>query len=205
MHPTCILNLSAGSGTPIHILQSQYPDALIINCDFEIDRCIDGTICVSPYQLPFASHKFDCIISNCNLHGLDLPAFFSECHRMLRPDGCFLWSTFGPDTLKELNILGCDRTMCVDMHDIGDIALQAKFKDPVLDRQDLTVVYPKVTTLLRDLNDMGEIQGSGGFFTIRSALRQSIGSFSASYEILYGLAFAHPSPTEYSIAPVHYA
>lgn len=195
MNPQHILDLSTSFSSAALLLQSQYPNATI-----HTSNITEKTLILED----FPDRTFDCIIANCSLHGLDLPIIFAACQRILRPGGCFLWSTFGPDTLKELAFIGCDTSACVDMHDIGDIALHAKFKDPVLDRQDLTIRYPKLITLLRDLHAMDEIRGMGGFFSVRTHLRVRQ-PFTASYEILYGLAFTHQAPHTYPIAPIDYA
>ena len=63
------------------------------------------------------------------------------------PAALLLFSTFGPDTLKELRaaFAAVDATphvsRFVDMHDIGDALLTTGFRDPVLERDDFTLTY----------------------------------------------------------------
>jgi malonyl-CoA O-methyltransferase len=53
--------------------------------------------------LPFKPQSIDLLWSNLMLHWLDDPLQgFREAHRLLEIDGLLMFSTFGPDTLKEL-------------------------------------------------------------------------------------------------------
>ena len=71
------------------------------------------------------------------------------------------FSTFGPDTLKELRaaFAGVDRHAHVsrftDMHDIGDMLVGAGFADPVMHMEMLTLTYADVPAMLRDLKAIG--------------------------------------------------
>ncbi|NIQ10368.1 MAG: methyltransferase domain-containing protein, partial [Gammaproteobacteria bacterium] len=78
-------------------------------------------------QLPLADASVDLIFSSLALQWcVDLDKVFAEFRRVLRRDGLLMFSTFGPDTLKELR--SCFETVdayshinqFIDMHDIGD-------------------------------------------------------------------------------------
>ena len=65
-------------------------------------------------QLPLAANSVDMVFSNLTLQWCtDLEQVFTEFRRVLRPDGMLLFSTFGPDTLKELK--ACWMTICILM------------------------------------------------------------------------------------------
>lgn len=71
-------------------------------------------------------------------------------------------STLGPDTLSELRAAwaAADPVQAhvgrfLDMHDIGDAALAAGLKDPVLAADHIVMHYPDVRTLLIDLKGLG--------------------------------------------------
>ena len=73
----------------------------------------------------------------------DLPAALAEIHRVLAVDGLLTFTTFGPDTLKELRrvrrIDGHAHVgSFIDMHDIGDMLVAAGFADPVMHMELLT-------------------------------------------------------------------
>ncbi|KAI6071612.1 NADH dehydrogenase [ubiquinone] 1 alpha subcomplex assembly factor 5 [Aix galericulata] len=53
--------------------------------------------------LPFKEDTFDLVVSSLSLHWVnDLPKAFREIHQVLKPDGVFIGSMFGGDTLYEL-------------------------------------------------------------------------------------------------------
>ena len=105
---------------------------------------------------------FDLAWSNLMLQWAgDLPAALEELGRVLRPDGLVTFSTFGPDTLRELRaaFAGIDRHAHVsrftDMHDIGDMLVGAGFGDPVMHMELFTLTYADAPAMLRDLKAIG--------------------------------------------------
>ena len=113
-------------------------------------------------SLGFADRSFDMVWSNLALNWLDTPQqVFAETRRVLRPGGVFMFSTLGPDTLKELRgaYAAVDRHVhvnrFVDMHDLGDGLVSARFSDPVMDMECVTLSYADVRGLLRDLKASG--------------------------------------------------
>lgn len=55
--------------------------------------------------LPFAPGSVDLVLSNLALHWVnDLPTVLKQINSVLKPDGVFLLSMFGPDTLYELRV-----------------------------------------------------------------------------------------------------
>jgi NADH dehydrogenase [ubiquinone] 1 alpha subcomplex assembly factor 5 len=56
-------------------------------------------------KLPFPDGTFDLVLSSQSMHWVnDLPDLFKEVHRVLKPDGCFMFSMIGGATLPELRI-----------------------------------------------------------------------------------------------------
>jgi malonyl-CoA O-methyltransferase len=68
-------------------------------------------------------------------------AVFAEQRARPRPGGLLIFSTFGPDTLKELRaaFVSADAHVHVntfgDMHDLGDALVGAGFADPVMEME----------------------------------------------------------------------
>jgi SAM-dependent methyltransferase len=70
----------------------------------------DATRAVKPERvladeelIPFEEGTFDLVISNLALHWVnDLPGVLTQIRRVLKPDGLFLASMFGEETLWEL-------------------------------------------------------------------------------------------------------
>ena len=119
-------------------------------------------VCGDVATLPFATGAFDLVWSNLALQwAAELPRALAEINRVLAVDGLVTFSTFGPDTLKELRaaFAGVDRHAHVsrfaDMHDIGDMLVAAGFADPVMHMEMLTLTYGDGPAMLRDLKAIG--------------------------------------------------
>jgi malonyl-CoA O-methyltransferase len=176
-------------------------------------------VCGDIESLPFADASADMIFSNlCLQWARDLDQTFAEFRRVLKADGVLMFTTFGPDTLKELRHSWAqvdDRihvNSFIDMHDIGDALLRAGLSEPVMDVEQFTLTYPDVRGLMRDLKQVGAhnvTQGRRRSLTGKSrlsAMQQAYEGFRqgdvlpASYEVVYGHAWigatARPSQTE---------
>ena len=119
-------------------------------------------MCGDLARMPFAAGAFDLAWSNLALQWVDdLPQALSDLGRVLREGGLVSFSTFGPDTLRELRsaFAGIDRyshvNRFVDMHDIGDMLVAAGFGDPVMHMEYVTLTYADATAMLRDLKAIG--------------------------------------------------
>ena len=113
-------------------------------------------------QLPFPADSIDLVFSNLLLPWMDdLEGCFGEVSRVLRPEGLFLFSTLGPDSLAELRHAWTDVdhyqhvNLFFDMHDVGDCLVRAGLRDPVLDVDHLNISYAKTERLLADLSAVG--------------------------------------------------
>ena len=111
-------------------------------------------------NLPLKSQSTAVVWSNLLLHWLDdpLPAL-AEAHRVLEVGGLLMFSTLGPDSLKELRSAFADgyahTQRFIDMHDLGDMLVACGFADPVMDMEVLTLTYD-------DFDDMlGELRAAG--------------------------------------------
>ena len=180
--PERLLDLGSGTGYCAHRLRHRYPHCDIVELDFARSMLLRSrsqrpwwrrrlaaltgdratVVCADMEALPFADRTFDMIWSNLALHWLGTPQrVFAESWRVLRPGGIFMFSTLGPDTLKELRgaYAAVDRHVhinrFVDMHDIGDGLVSTRFADPVMDMECITMSYPDVRALLDDLRSSG--------------------------------------------------
>ena len=121
-------------------------------------------------KLPFPDGTFDLVMSSCALHWInDLPRVFSEIHRVLKPDGCFLLAMMGgSETLPELRaalvLAELEREGGVSPHvgpfvqlvDVGSLMQRAGFALPTLDVDTHRVSYPNAAVLMEHLQRMGE-------------------------------------------------
>jgi len=100
--------------------------------------------------------------ANMMLHAVkDPPALMTRWQQALAPDGFLMFSSFGPDTLRELRALytrlgwPAPTPAFVDMHDLGDMLVHAGFADPVMDQETLTLSWPTPQALLAELRALG--------------------------------------------------
>ncbi|MEX2643538.1 MAG: methyltransferase domain-containing protein, partial [Acetobacterales bacterium] len=121
--------------------------------------------------LPFADAAFDLIVSGLSLHWVnDLPGALIQIRRSLVPDGLFLGSMLGGETLTELRQAwlraeaeieggaGPRVSPFADVRDAAGLLQRAGFALPVADVDELTVTYEDPIRLMRDLRAMGEMQ-----------------------------------------------
>jgi malonyl-CoA O-methyltransferase len=166
-------------------------------------------VCADVERLPFKRDSLDLVWSNLTLQWVgDLEASFREVHRVLRPGGLFAFSTFGPDTLKELRqaFAGLDGfghvNRFTDMHDIGDMLVHAGFAHPVMEMEYLTLTYADLKSLLRELKAIGAdtvLEGRRPGLMGRRLWQQvnenyerlrRDGRLPATFEVVYGHAWA---------------
>ncbi len=126
-------------------------------------------IAADPELLPFGEASFDLVASNLALHWVaDLPGALVQLRRALRPDGLLLAAMFGGQTLVELRTALFEAELAeeggvsprvspaIELADAAALLQRAGFALPVADSETITVSYPDMLKLLRDLRGMGE-------------------------------------------------
>ena len=100
--------------------------------------------------------------ANMALHmASDPQALIAQWHRALSVDGYLMFSCLGPDTAKELHAvyaaLGWPPAghAFTDMHDWGDMLVQAGFAEPVMDMERITLTWASPERLLAELRELG--------------------------------------------------
>jgi malonyl-CoA O-methyltransferase len=227
--PALVLDAGSGTGFAAQALARRYPRAMVVEFDIApamlqiarahlpswkkwIGRRRELFVCGDNEQLPVRAGTVGLLWSNLAFQWTnDLPRVFSECQRVLQPGGLLSFTTFGPDTLKELRqaFAGDSGRVHVnrfyDMHDIGDMLVQAGFADPVMDMEQVTLTYADVETLMRDLKAIGahnvateRNRGLTGRRTLEDVRRRyeklrRDGRLPATFEVVYGHAWK-PEP-----------
>lgn len=217
-----ILDLGCGTGFVARALAQRFRGARVVGLDLSPamveqanarrgrwSRC--RYVCADAERLPLASGSMDLVVSNLALQWCDAATAFAEIARVLRPGGRFLFSTFGPDTLKELRAAWASVNSethvhgFVDMHELGDLLLGQGFVNPVMDMEVLTMTYADVDGLMADLRGIGAhnlatprsagLTGRHAFARFRSAYQDMAveGRIPATYEVVFGFGRA---PTE---------
>lgn len=231
LQPQTILDVGAGTGVATAALIERYRRSRVLALDFALPmlqqarkrggwlrkpRCICGDL----EQLPLDDRSVDMIYSNAAIQwSNDLDQTFREFRRVLRPGGLLMFTTFGPDTLKELRAAWSEVdatahvSTFIDMHDVGDALLRAGLADPVMDVDRMVLTYPTVNGLMRELKVLGAhnvshgrrrgLTGKGRLQAMQQAyeqFRNRDGVLPASYEVVYGHAWA-PEAGHRSNAP----
>lgn len=168
--------------------------------------------CADFASLPLKAGSADLVWSNLALHWHPQPhRVFAEWRRVLRVDGLLMFSCFGPDTFKELRRAWAAADQAphalpfVDMHDFGDMLIDAGFATPVMDMETVTVTYADPVRLLQDVRAWGGnplnsrsrgLVGRAAYRRVLDALesgRRADGTLPLCFEIVYGHAFC-PAP-----------
>jgi malonyl-CoA O-methyltransferase len=104
----------------------------------------------------------DMVWANMALHTAIAPqSLLRTWHGLLATDGFLMFSSLGPDTLRELHPIyqqmgwGNPSHAFTDMHDWGDMLVQAGFAEPVMDMERITLSYLTPAALLKDLRSLG--------------------------------------------------
>jgi len=80
-----------------------------------------------------------------------------SCYDAISPGGLFVFSCFGPDSFQEARVMMQDEGQAlidlstIDMHDLGDMLLSARFEDPVVDKEEIIFSYQEIDLFQRDL------------------------------------------------------
>ena len=223
--PRRILDLGCSRGGSFAALSARYPDAELIGLDLSeamlqagqvrrpgwqrwLGLGQDGPlrIAADAAKLPFAARSTAVVWSNLLLHWLDdpIPAL-AEAHRVLEVGGLLMFSTLGPDTLRELRGAFGDAQAhtqrFADMHDLGDMLVECGFADPVMDMEVITLTYDDMDAMLADLRAAGSscamrdrprgLMGRGRWAQVRAAYEalRVAGKLPATFEVIYGHAW----------------
>ncbi len=163
----------------------------------------------TPPRLADADSDVDMVWANMALHHTHLPqALLKHWHRALRVNGHVMFSCLGPDSLKELRDAYAQMGWpapahaFTDMHDWGDMLVQAGFAEPVMDMERITLSYSSAAALLADLRGWGRNLSTQRATatrakTWRASLFASLedrmprtedGRLSLTFEVIYGHA-----------------
>ena len=223
--PARIVDIGCGTGLFFEELRKRFPKPELVGVDIAhamLRKAAARTplwkralglrhprlVCGDAESLPLAGGAAQLVFSNLALQWTRPDAVFREAARVLQPGGLFIFSTFGPDTLKELRGAFADAdghghvNAFVDMHDLGDALVHAGFADPVMEMEVITLEYSCVEAIARDLKAIGarnalpnRPRGLAGRERWRRVIagyeryRREGGALPATYEVIYGHAW----------------
>ncbi len=229
MRPQHLLEWWGGLGCSDEVLTEAYPNArrTVVEPDdawlvdtrgrrhspwWSARRWSGGTQTFQSEDQPLLDQGCQMVWANMVLHGAsDPPSLMARWHQALQVEGFLMFSSLGPDSLKELR--GVYRRLgwappgveFVDMHDLGDMLVHAGFADPVMDQETLTLTWATPAELLAELRSLGGNVSPGRPAGLRTQrwqdqleaglqdLRGPDGRLQLSFEVSYGHAFK-PAP-----------
>ena len=222
--PAVVLDLGSGTGHAAAAMKKRWPKSQVLALDLSLSMLRQSRrqagwwrpftrLCADARALPLADGSVDLVFANLSLAWMeDLPAVFAGLRRVLRPGGLLLCSSFGPETLGELQAAFTGEheppqpIPLLPIAGFGDAMVAAGFRDPVLDRDLFTLTWPNLRALLRELRATGMgnalarrrrgLTGRGRFAAASAAceaLRDEQGRLPSTWEVIYAHAWA-PAP-----------
>lgn len=219
--PGILLDLGSGPGKLARKLKQRYRAARIVQMDIAENMLRTSRrssfrvfsrqsyLCADAENIPLAENTVDMVFSNLMLQwSRDPGLLFEEVLKVLKPEGLYVFSTLGPDTLRELReswAAADDQghvNAFMDMHDLGDALIRTGFADPVMEVETLTLTYETVAGLMADLKGLGAhyissarrktLTGKKRLLKMQSEYekRRRDGRLPATYEVIYGHAWA---------------
>jgi malonyl-CoA O-methyltransferase len=227
LQPDAVIDWWSASGASDELLAQAYPRArrVAVEAD-EPTRLASERRLVRPWWSPqrwtagaaevrtesaLASGAGQLLWANMMLHmAADPHAVMAQWHRALAVDGFLMFSTLGPGSLNSLSELyraqGWPPPFApfVDMHDLGDMLVQAGFADPVMDQEQITLTWASADALLAELRTLGGNMAQTRFAGLRTprwrerlveVLTDAASTdcrLKLTFELVYGHAFRPP-------------
>jgi malonyl-CoA O-methyltransferase len=226
LQPSCVADWGAFLGASRDVLARAYPRARLLAVEADAARR-DATAAavMPPWWSPrrwssapaavtedeLGSGQVQLLWANMGLHGAADPAgVLRRWHRAVAVDGFLMFSTLGPGSLARLSSLYAQQGWAVpfapfvDMHDLGDLLVEAGFADPVMDQETVTLTWASPMALLDELRTLGGNVALGRHAALRTprwrqrlldalaATAGADGRVALDFEIVYGHAFRPP-------------
>ena len=234
--PARILDVGSGPGRASGVMKGRWPKSEVVAMDIALPMLGEvprhtrfwrpvRRVCAEATKLPFADASFDVVFSNMCMQWVpDLPVALAEFRRVLRPEGLLLFTSFGPDTLRELREAYLQAgendpplSPLAAIQQVGDALVSAGFRNPVLERENFNLAYPDVKSLMRELREIGagdarshRARGLGGkerqkrMIAAYEAQRGADGQLPSTWEVIGAMAWAPPpgTPTRHGSAEI---
>lgn len=219
---TRVLDIGCGTGRLLESLMNRFPSALLTGLDLApnmlrqaAERLTEHVSLVQgdAEQLPFSCSSFNLVLSSSTFQWLEhLDCCFGEVHRVLQPEGSFIFSLFGEGTLYELQeswrhaLKECGKQPADIAADgthrfytcqqVRHTLNRAGFHDVEVYEKQEVVHYPDVPSLLRAIKRIGAGTAqppTGGGLGWRRVLH----AMAAAYEDRFGVE--EGIPASYSV------
>jgi len=232
--PANILDAGSGTGYGGFLLRQCYGDTPILETDIALPMLWQShqkfLSAYSPTKkqwllnadigiLPIASNQIDMVWSNLALHWINrLDDVLKEFYRVLRLNGCIMFSMFGEQTLQELRYAFWQVNQKQSVHgflpieEVGDALVRSGFSEPVVDKEVITLTYPDILSMVCDLRGNGACNqllsrrtGLMGKKRWQNMVKcyesfRKNGDLPVTCEIIYGHAWRMESSASYSLS-----
>ena len=220
INPGWVVDMGAGTGKTARMLEKKYKSAQVLQLDISGSMLKHSRrrkkmffsrqhyVQADMEKIPLIDGSADLVFSSlayqwCN----DLDVAFTEACRVLVPNGPFIFTMLGPDTLKELRTCWAavdghiHVNEFIDMHDAGDALGRVGFQGVVMDVEMITLEYMDCVKLMRELKKVGAQNVNASrqkTLTGKNRMQRMIneyeqfrhdGRLPVTYEIVYGLAW----------------
>ncbi len=226
LQPACVADWGAFLGASREVLAQAYPRARVLAVEADAARRDATAAALMPpwwsprrWSSPTTAVTEDevgpgqaqLLWANMGLHGaVDPAAVLRRWHRALAVDGFLMFSTLGPGTLTRLRSVYVQQGWSapfapfVDMHDLGDLLVEAGFADPVMDQETVTLTWANASASLDELRTLGGNVATARHAGLRTprwrrrlqdalaATAGTDGRVGLDFEIVYGHAFRPP-------------
>jgi malonyl-CoA O-methyltransferase len=226
LQPDCVADWGAFLGASREVLAQAYPRARLLAIEADaVRREATAAALTQPWWSPrrwssagtvlledeLVAGQAQLLWANMSLHGVADPAdVLRRWHRAVAIDGFLMFSTLGPGSLNRLRHIYTQRGWAapfapfVDMHDLGDLLVEAGFADPVMDQETVTLTWATAEAALQELRTLGgnvAVARHAGLRTPRwrrrlldalAATAGADGRVALDFEIVYGHAFRPP-------------
>lgn len=220
LQPQRVIDWNAHLGASQSLLRERYPGAVWQPVESDLQRLMpqrrpwwSAARWSSAARDPLPAGRVEpgaaeLLWANMALHFEAEPqALLARWQHAIAVDGFLMFSTLGPGTLAPLGALYRDAgwpsplAPLVDMHDLGDMLVQAGFADPVMDQETLTLTWPDAAACLAELRSLGGNAAPDRHAALRtprwrSRLETALleraglgGRIALPFEVVYGHAF----------------
>ena len=219
--PSNILDLGSGTGYLAELLLSKFPTSNITCLDLAENMLLEcrekipnSNLIVSDIEsMPFGPESFDLIISSFTLHWCEeIEKIFYDIRKSLKNDGIFMFTTVGPNTLRELQeaytYIDIEQHVnsFTDMHMYGDSLLKCGFDDPVMDMEEIIVEYSSFRGVLNSLKKTGantvigqepSYKSKKSYIELSNVYPKNDDNckFPVTYEMIYGMSWKRVKKT----------
>ncbi|MBI5078753.1 methyltransferase domain-containing protein [Candidatus Saganbacteria bacterium] len=199
LNPERILDIGCGTGYLTRRLAENFPRAKVLGIDIApgmievakekeggdnlVFRVGDGE------NLLFDKRSFDLVVSNASLQWMDAGKTARQVRRVLRPGGHFVFTTFGPQTLRELGEAGFRVNKYLSAGEMEKRLKKEKFKPIFCEARVKRQKFDSLSALILYLKKIGarsRVKGAKPDGRVLKSYRKGESPLKVSFEVITG-------------------